>query len=574
MHIMLMFILAVITHKLVSISGSYLHEIGRVQEPYAVFTFSDDRHESMTMNILMNIFIPNIGMILLFVGVTALNWENVTMLMLIYCISYYIYRFLLIYVILDRKYLYNIKFELSMAVIGILLGILLNIFFLQSKNDLFITVSELREELWFAIILVIYGTIKNILDMKVKQDDVLTEQQLCKYIEKKFKKLYEKYGYLLNINSQNSYLCITLFAIMIFENFNRGSVIRLFEKMKVRTGHEATIGIMQIKSKCMISNEQSVIKAYDLIAQYGKDYFGEELSESDVEEIAEKYNSGEKYSESIAYIYSRIVGLVNQNEKYQKEFCIDSVEEMIEISQWDCSTIKEMCEKLQDNCKINLNTIQTNILEDVEESDHIYVNKVKNGWEIVFRGLNNVEINGNGSYLYSSFAKADVIVLEECNNVKIHGFRFGHKTYNKKCSGNVISMRESNGIIIEKVKICGPGAVGIYAIDCEYSCIDSEIQQCTKGAIWSEDSEVEIENTNIHDCIRCSMDLIYCSETLVLRNVNIYNNYTELALINTNRIPFEFHKLQICNNLYRKKSFFTDQLNEVKFDNNKHLDWG
>ena len=78
-----------------------------------------------------------------------------------------------------------------MAVIGILLGILLNIFFLQSKNDLFITVSELREELWFAIILVIYGTIKNILDMKVKQDDVLTEQQLCKYIEKKFKKLYE-----------------------------------------------------------------------------------------------------------------------------------------------------------------------------------------------------------------------------------------------------------------------------------------------------------------------------------------------------------------------------------------------
>ena len=64
MHIMLMFILAVITHILVSISGSYLHEIGRVQEPYAVFTFSDDRHESMTMNILMNIFIPNIGMIL------------------------------------------------------------------------------------------------------------------------------------------------------------------------------------------------------------------------------------------------------------------------------------------------------------------------------------------------------------------------------------------------------------------------------------------------------------------------------------------------------------------------------
>lgn len=184
MHIMLIFILAVITHQMISISGSYLHEIGRVQEPYAVFTFSDNRHKSMTMNILMNIFIPNISMIFIFVGITALHWKNASLLMIIYCLSYYIYRFILICLILDRKYLYNRKYELSMALVGILLGILLNIFFLRKENNLFISVSELREELWFAIILVIYETIKNILDMKVKQDDVLTEQQLYNYIEK------------------------------------------------------------------------------------------------------------------------------------------------------------------------------------------------------------------------------------------------------------------------------------------------------------------------------------------------------------------------------------------------------
>ena len=79
MHIMLIFILAVITHQMISISGSYLHEIGRVQEPYAVFTFSDNRHKSMTMNILMNIFIPNISMIFIFVGITALHWKNASL---------------------------------------------------------------------------------------------------------------------------------------------------------------------------------------------------------------------------------------------------------------------------------------------------------------------------------------------------------------------------------------------------------------------------------------------------------------------------------------------------------------
>ena len=105
-HIILIFILAVITHKLVSISGSYLHEIGRVQESYAVFTFSDDRHESMAVNILMNVFIPNICMIFLFAAVTALKWENITRLMILYCASYYIYRFILICLILDSRYLY------------------------------------------------------------------------------------------------------------------------------------------------------------------------------------------------------------------------------------------------------------------------------------------------------------------------------------------------------------------------------------------------------------------------------------------------------------------------------------
>ena len=46
---------------------------------------------------------------------------------------------------------------------------------------------------------------------------------------------------------------------MIFENFNRGSIIRLFENIKVRAVHKATVGIMQIKSNHIISDKQSVM---------------------------------------------------------------------------------------------------------------------------------------------------------------------------------------------------------------------------------------------------------------------------------------------------------------------------
>lgn len=572
-HIIGMVFMAILTHKLVSTSGGYLHEIGKVEQSYAVFTFSDDRYESMTTNILMNVFIPNVCMVFLFIGVTALKWKHRSLLLIVYCLSYYIYRCVLVCVILGRKYLYNVKYEISIALVGVLLGILLNMFFLQKTNTLFISVEELREELWFAIILVIYGTIKNVLDLKVKQDDILTEKQLQIYIVKKFDIFYKKYSSALNIDRKNAYLCITLFAIMIFEDFNRGPIIRAIEKIKVKAGYEATIGVMQVKSDKIISNIESVDKAYKLIAQYGKDSLGRELSEGEVEDIAVEYNCGEKYSESIAYIYSRILEYIRLNEKYTKEFYIVAPGETKEFSQINCESVKELCQKLQANCQINLIKVEGNILDGVQESENICVNRSGDGWEIVLKDLNNVEINGNGSHLYSCFPSASVIVLENCYNVHINGFKLGHKVEEGECDGNVITMRDCYEIVIENVEIYGCGVFGIHTIYSEYSCIDSEIYHCRDGAIWSEDSNVKIIDTKIHDCKNCSSDLIYVSDSLFLKNVDIYNNHTELALINNDRNLFEFQKVRIINNAYRKKSFFTDELSEVELLENRHLGW-
>lgn len=469
--------------------------------------------------------------------------------------------------------LFNVKYEVPIAVLGILLGGLLNIFFLQSTDTLFISVSELREELWFAIILVVYGIIKNVLDMKVKQDDVLTEKQLGTYIVNKFDLFYKKYASALNIDSSNTYICIAIFSIMIFEDFNRGQIVRGFERIKVKTGHEATLGIMQVKSDKVISNWESVKQAYKLIIQYSKDYLGRELSEGEVEQIAQKYNCGEKYSESIAYIYSRLLEYINTKEMYIKEFCMEASDEVTEFVQYNCASIGEMCQRIQDNCEINLIRIEGDILEGVEESEKVCVNRTGDGWELVLRDLNNVEINGHGSHLYSHFSSTNVIVLEDCYNVNINGFKFGHKVDLDDCDGDVITMRDCYGIILEKVEIYGCGVYGICTNDSEYSCIESEIHHCKNGAIWSEESEVTISNTKIHDCKKCSSDLIYVSDTLLLENVEIYNNYTDLALVNTNRNPFEFHKVRVYNNDYRKKSFFIDDLSKVEFGKNRHLGW-
>ena len=59
-------ILAILTQHAISWAGSMLHQIGDTGQNYALFIFSDDRHQPMTNNILMNIFIPNIVSVFLY----------------------------------------------------------------------------------------------------------------------------------------------------------------------------------------------------------------------------------------------------------------------------------------------------------------------------------------------------------------------------------------------------------------------------------------------------------------------------------------------------------------------------
>lgn len=579
LHIGCMLFLACITHEFVSTCGKNINEIGVESKSYSVFTFSDDRQESMTTNILMNVFFPNVCMIFIFVGLSYLKWNNMMILLMIYNVSYYIYRMVLICLVLRRKELYNFKYELTVAIFGIILGILLNVFFLKSTKSLFISVSDLKEELWFSIILIIYGFIKSLMDKKIKQDDVLKEEQLIKYIKRRFDAFYLKYAETLDINAQNSYLCILLFAIMIFENFNRGPFIRELEKIKVKTGHSATVGIMQVRSHSVLTNKESIKKAYELIEYYYKqiyenEIYGNELSGYDVEFIAQKYNHDEKYSDSIAFIYTRLLTYIKAKHNYRTAFCLQDNDENINTEYFNCNSINEVCKCLKNNSVINLSNIKTDVLDGVEETVHVRVNRVEDGWELVLLNLRNVEIYGNGSHFYSQFSDANVLVIKNCYNIKISGFKFGHKVDIKECGGNVIFINNSDKIILDKNIMYGCGVYGIYAIESEYECNNSEIYECTNGAIWSEESNVRLSNTKIHDCKNCNSDLIYVSNSILLDNVEIYNNVTELALINTEEdITIKYKNLYLHDNKYRKKSLFDNDLLNVRLERNEHLGW-
>ncbi len=316
--------LAVLTQHLISWAGSVLSSISNPELSYSVFTFTDDRHLPMTTNILMNVFIPNVFMVIIFALAKLHDFYYVQKYLILYVIAFFVYRMILICVILRRKEMYNFLYELCMFLFGVLLAYLLIKYFLNTESDIFLDVSTLKEELWIAVLFVSYKFFKWVLDNKVKQDTVLTKRQISKYITHKFDRFYKKYNdNVLSIDYENNYVCILLYSIMIFEDYNRGPIARTLERLKVKIVKTATVGIMQIKSDKPLSDKESVIEAYKLIYKMVKDSGTFDIDEELARKIAYEYNTDESYPESIIYIYLTLIKYLNEIPKYKKDFMLN-----------------------------------------------------------------------------------------------------------------------------------------------------------------------------------------------------------------------------------------------------------
>ena len=320
--IILLMILAVVTQYVVSWAGSVLHSIGNPEISYAVFTFNDDRYMPMTTNILMNVCIPNVILVFIFMFARTYDLVCLEKHLLGYVIFFFVWRMVMIHILLGRKELYSWLYEMGMAIAGIILAYFLINYFFMTEETVFIKASELREELWFVIIVILYKFFKQILDKKVTQNEVLNEGQISRYIIRKFNIFYKKYNHILGVNKQNRYKCIFLYAVMIFEDYNRGWLVRKIERLKFRIKKKGTLGIMQFQTEKILSDEESIVQFYGwLEAMVGE----EDLLATDAMEIsywAWQYNNDDSYAESVAYVFERLYKYIDDVPKFRKEFCM------------------------------------------------------------------------------------------------------------------------------------------------------------------------------------------------------------------------------------------------------------
>ena len=215
--LLFLLILAAITVHTISWCGSVLHSVTNSGRPYAVFTFRADQNKGMSTNILMNILIPNI--VLIFLSMFCYHVKELAFgrkFLIVYVVTYYIYRAFLICILLNRRELYNVRYELFNAVLGIGAACFLIKYFLCEPEKVFIPASELVSEFWLVVIAVVYKFMTVFLDKVYTQKKVVNESRLDKYISNRFNYFYKKYKDIIQITENDNRIWILLFSIMIF----------------------------------------------------------------------------------------------------------------------------------------------------------------------------------------------------------------------------------------------------------------------------------------------------------------------------------------------------------------------
>lgn len=322
--LLFLLILAAITVHTISWCGSVLHSVTNSGRPYAVFTFRTDQNKGMSTNILMNILIPNI--VLIFLSMFCYNMKELAFgrkFLIVYVLAYYVYRAFLICILLNRRELYNVRYELFNAVLGIGAAGFLIKYFLCEPEKVFIPASELVNEFWLVVIAVVYKFMTVFLDKVYTQKEVVSESRLDKYISNRFNYFYKKYKDIIQITENDSRIWILLFSIMIFENYNRGRFKRKLERIKVRSGRHTTVGIMQVGSDADLTDEESINRAYFKLKD--EIVMGNIVTddEDEINHYAFQYNPDEDYARSITYIYQRLCGYLKSTQRFYIAFHLE-----------------------------------------------------------------------------------------------------------------------------------------------------------------------------------------------------------------------------------------------------------
>lgn len=293
---------AIIMFFIVNWMGTKSVSIGYLQMSIVV-----EEESFPAFNFLFKAIAPIIIMILFVALAQTVHFESFTVNCYLIVVYYWIIRVCVV-ILYGRGSLTNWITQLFYWISSI--GLSIYVYKLIDKvNKILPNPESLRDEMWILIILFLYSTFNK---MTFGRTGTLKRKEM--YLIKTYTHLKSKYDKAISKVCNNYFFIQVVYAIMIYENFNRPKIVRWIENIHFWiTKKPHTLGIMQVTSSKWINDEQSISLATDkilsdcecIIQEYAKNEQSFYL-ESVVAKIAGKYNRDDDYVEEVGQIFSTI----------------------------------------------------------------------------------------------------------------------------------------------------------------------------------------------------------------------------------------------------------------------------
>jgi hypothetical protein len=228
--------------------GKHSFSVGYLQ--ISIFLKDED---SPAFNVIFRILSPVVFMFIIAALLYKLNLDNLVKNIYFIPIYYLVFR-LLFNLLTNRTLLMNWSRQVFYWISIISLSYYCYITFILKKTNLFPDFSTLSNELWIIIMIYLYAVFN-----KMKFSQKRTTNRKNRYLRNRYHLFYKKYATEINDSVKNEKLKTIIYAIMIYEDFNRPSIVRTIERVvHLISKKEHSLGIMQVKSNKLIDDETSV----------------------------------------------------------------------------------------------------------------------------------------------------------------------------------------------------------------------------------------------------------------------------------------------------------------------------
>lgn len=296
------FVLAVLLFFLMNWFGKRAKVLG-----YTEITIFIQDEDNPAFNFLYRILFPAVYIVLISTCFKIFEYDRYIYNIFLVTLYSFLLR-ILFNLISGRILLVDWRKILLYSISSICLSYFINIKIINKANFL-PDFETMTNEIWILIFVFIYQILNKTNIFKNTED----KRKLI-FIKKRYYDYIKKYSKIIDDLVTNEKLKLIIYSIIIHESFNRFKIGRvIIENNLFRIGKAKTLGIMQVKTNHIITDEQSIKIGVNKIIKYYNEIIKEyRISNEKITEyslswkIITNYNKDSEYGHAIDYIMNII----------------------------------------------------------------------------------------------------------------------------------------------------------------------------------------------------------------------------------------------------------------------------